>query len=324
MSTARTGLLMAAMTGLFLFVGLLLGGQAGMVIAFVFAAGMNVFAYWKSDQLVLRMHGAQRVTRAQAPELVSIVEKLSVRANLPMPAVYIIDSAQPNAFATGRNPENAAVAASAGLLKTLNRQEIEGVMAHELAHVQNRDTLTMTIIATLAGAISMLAQFSMFFGGNRNNPLGFLGAILIMILAPVAAMLVQMAISRTREYAADKTGAEISKNPLALASALSKLQNSARTTPNERAEGNPATAHMFIVNPLKGSSLSSLFSTHPNMEKRISKLQEQAAKMGQVSTKPIDHERYSRPDYTHSKNTPASTSVPDSGSVSKKPKSPWG
>jgi heat shock protein HtpX len=267
---------MAAMTGLFLAFGYLLGGAGGMMIAFLVAAGMNLFAYWNSDKMVLRMHGAREVDDASAPELVSLVRNLSHKAGLPMPKVYIIDNAQPNAFATGRDPANAAVAATTGLLRSLNREEVEGVMAHELAHVKNRDTLTMTITATIAGAISMLANFALFFGGNRNNPLGIIGTILLMILAPFAAMLVQMAISRTREFAADKAGAEISGKPQALASALEKLHMGAGRTVNEAAEKNPATAHMFIVNPLNGRSFDSLFSTHPRMEERIARLEEMA------------------------------------------------
>ncbi len=337
MSTARTGLLMVTMTTLFILIGLLLGGPVGMAIAFLFAIGMNVYAYWNSDKMVLRMHGAQQVDKTTAPELVGLVEHLSHKANLPVPKVYIIDSPQPNAFATGRNPDNAAVAATTGLLRSLNRSEIEGVMAHELAHVKNRDTLTMTITATLAGAISMLAQFSMFFGDNRNNPLGFLGSILVMILAPLAAMMVQMAISRTREYEADKIGAEISGNPLALASALAKLQRSATTTDNIRAEENPATAHMFIVNPLKGSSIDSLFSTHPNMENRIAKLEEQARNMGMNSarthyhSKPVQNKKATWASSIKSQKNTASrnhsqSSVPNAGKKAKSThnKSPWG
>lgn len=328
MSFARTALLMAAMTGLFLVFGAVLGGEAGMMIAFMIAAGMNIFAYWNSDKMVLRMHGARRVNRSSAPEFVDMVERLARQANLPMPAVYIIDSEQPNAFATGRNPENAAVAASAGLLRRLNRQEIEGVMAHELAHVKNRDTLTMTITATLAGAISMLANFALFFGGNRNNPLGLIGTILMMILAPMAAMLVQMAISRTREYAADKMGAEISGNPMALASALRKLQQGAEQTENPRAEASPATAHMFIVNPLRGKSFDSLFSTHPRMAERIKRLE---AMVGTIS-KPVDSRYYDRAPSQPSTQTrpskrPGGSSVPDSGTPPRddqKPKGPWG
>lgn len=276
MSSLRTALLMASMTALFMAVGALIGGEAGMMIALLFALGTNLFAYWNADEVVLKMYGARQVDARSAPQLVSIVEQLSVRAGLPYPKVYIIDNPQPNAFATGRNPQNAAVAATGGLLKLLNRAEIEAVMAHELAHVKNRDTLTMTITATLAGAISMLAQFGLFFGGNRNNALGLLGTILLIILAPLAAMLVQMAISRTREYAADKTGAEICGNPMALASALGKLQQGASTIDNREAEANPATAHLFIVNPLHGLKLDSLFSTHPRVEERIRRLSEMA------------------------------------------------
>lgn len=276
MSFARTALLMAAMTGLFLAFGYMLGGTGGMLIAFCIAGAMNLFAYWNSDKMVLSMHHAREVDDHTAPELVSMVRSLAARANLPMPKVYVIENAQPNAFATGRNPENAAVAATTGLLKTLNRSEIEGVMAHELAHVKNLDTLTMTITATIAGAISMLANFAMFFGGRRDNPLGLIGTILMMILAPMAAMLVQMAISRTREFAADRAGAEISGQPLALASALEKLHMGAARTTNEAAEDNPATAHMFIVNPLHGRTFDSLFSTHPRMEERIARLEAMA------------------------------------------------
>lgn len=272
MSTIRTGLLMAAMTALFMAVGALIGGETGMMLALMFALGTNLFAYWNADKVVLRMYNAREADARSAPELVGIVENLAVRAGLPKPKVYIIDNPQPNAFATGRNPENAAVAATSGLLRSLNRAEIEAVMAHELAHVKNRDTLTMTITATLAGAISMLAQFGLFFGGNRNNPLGLIGTILLIILAPLAAMLVQMAISRTREFAADKTGAEICGNPMALASALNKLHQGASTVDNREAEANPATAHLFIVNPLHGLNLDSLFSTHPRIEERIRRL----------------------------------------------------
>lgn len=273
MSFARTALLMAAMTGLFLAFGYMLGGSGGVVIAFLIAAAMNLFAYWNSDKMVLSMHGAKQVDERSAPELVGMVRALARRAGLPVPKVYIIDSAQPNAFATGRNPANAAVAATTGLLRMLNWDEVEGVMAHELAHVKNRDTLIMTITATIAGAISMLANFALFFGGNRNNPLGIVGTILMMILAPMAAMLVQMAISRTREFAADKTGAEISGQPLSLAKALEKIHMGASRTVNERAEQNPATAHLFIANPLRGRSFDNLFATHPRMEDRIARLE---------------------------------------------------
>ncbi|MFQ5957738.1 MAG: zinc metalloprotease HtpX [Alphaproteobacteria bacterium] len=280
MNYARTALLLAALTGLFVAVGYLLGGEAGMVIAFALAAGMNLFAYWNSDAMVLRMYRAREVDERTAPEFVGIVEQLAWRASLPMPQVYVIDADQPNAFATGRNPENAAVAATTGLLRTLDHEEIAGVMAHELAHVKNRDTLTMTITATIAGAIGMLANFALFFGGNRNNPLGIVGVILLMILAPLAAALVQMAISRAREYEADRVGAEICGRPLWLAAALEKLDRGARRVDNPAAENHPATAHMFIVNPLHGRRVDTLFSTHPAMENRIRRLRELAGATG--------------------------------------------
>jgi len=275
MSYAKTAILLAAMTALFLGAGYLLGGEGGMLIALVIALAMNAFAYWNSDKMVLRMYGAREVDKRSAPGFYGIVEQLARRAELPMPRVYIIDTPQPNAFATGRNPENAAVAATTGLLEILSQDEIAGVMAHELAHVKNRDTLIMTITATVAGALSMLANFALFFGGssnNRNNPLGLIGTILIMFLAPMAAALVQMAISRTREYEADRIGAEICGRPLWLASALEKLERGAQTVDNQIAEDNPATAHMFIVNPLHMRSMDNLFSTHPNMSNRIERL----------------------------------------------------
>jgi len=272
MNIFRTALLMAAMTALFMTVGALIGGQTGMIFALMFAVATNFFAYWNADKMVLKMYKAREVGAREAPELVSIVHGLAMKAQVPNPKIYLIENPQPNAFATGRNPENAAVAATTGLLKLLNRAEIEAVMAHELAHVKNRDTLTMTLTATIAGAISMLAQFGLFFGGNRNNGIGILGTILVVLLAPMAAMLVQMAISRTREFAADKTGAEICGNPMALASALNKLHRGAGDTTNEAAEKNPATAHIFIVNPLHGLRFDKLFSTHPRMEERISRL----------------------------------------------------
>ena len=283
MNTVRTGLLLAAMTALFLVAGYLLGGENGMLIAFVVAIGMNVFSYWNADKVVLRMFNAREVDARSAPRFYGIVEELARRARLPMPRVYVIDNPQPNAFATGRNPEHAAVAATTGLLQNLSRDEIAAVMAHELAHVKNRDTLTMTITATIAGAIGMLANFAFFFGGNRdNNPLGTVGTILVMILAPIAAMLVQMAISRTREYAADREGAEICGQPLWLAAALQKLEGAAHRIGNPAAERNPAAAHLFIVNPLHGRSMNSLFSTHPSMDDRIRKLREMAGGMRQA------------------------------------------
>lgn len=276
MNIFRTGILLAAMTALFLGVGYLIGGTGGAMVAFVFAAGMNVFAYWNSDKLVLRMNQARQVDRASAPDLVETVEHLARHAGLPVPKVYVVDQDQPNAFATGRNPENAAVAVTTGLMRILSHQELAGVVAHELAHIKNRDTLTMTITATIAGAISMLANFALFFGGNRNNPLGIVGALLLMILAPMAAMLVQMAISRTREYAADRTGAEICGRPIWLADALGKLESGARRIDNPVAENNPATAHLFIVNPLHAKRTDSLFTTHPNTQNRIAALHEMA------------------------------------------------
>jgi len=276
MNILRTGILLAAMTALFLAIGAMLGGEAGMLIALAVALAMNVFAYWNSDRMVLSVYGAREGTERDAPSYYRLVRQLADRANLPMPRVYIIENDQPNAFATGRNPENAAVAATTGLLRILSHEEIAGVMAHELAHVKNRDTLIMTITATIAGAISMLANFALFFGGNRNNPLGIVGAILIMILAPLGAALVQMAISRTREYAADAEGAAICGHPLWLASALAKLEQGAETIDNEEAEANPATAHMFIINPLHGRSMDNLFSTHPNTANRIAALRELA------------------------------------------------
>ncbi len=281
MNYTRTFMLMAAMTALFIGVGFLLGGEMGMLVALGVAVAMNLFAYWNSDKLVLRMYGAKETGPEQAPEFHAMVRDLAGRAGLPMPKVYIIEQDQPNAFATGRNPENAAVAATTGLLKRLNREEIAAVMAHELAHVRNRDTLIMTITATIAGAISMLANFALFFGNNRNNPLGIVGVILVMILAPLAASLVQMAISRAREYEADRIGAEICGNPLWLASALDKINAAAQRVDNNVDEANPATAHMFIINPLHAHKVDNLFSTHPNTQNRIARLQQMAQSMPQ-------------------------------------------
>lgn len=285
MTYARTALLLAAITGLFLAVGYLIGGTGGMVVAFVVAAAMNAYAYWNSDKIVLRMHNARPVTAAEAPEFVGLIAQLARQADMPMPAVYIIDSDQPNAFATGRDPEHAAVAATRGLLRLLSPEEIAGVMAHELAHVKSRDTLISTITATLAGAISMLANFAFFFGHDRNNPLGIIGVILTMLLAPVAAMLVQFAVSRTREYEADREGAELCGRPLWLASALAKIDQAARRIDNPLAERAPATAHLFIINPLHAHAVDSLFSTHPPTERRVARLREMAAHMGQTTAR---------------------------------------
>ncbi|MFP5468181.1 MAG: zinc metalloprotease HtpX [Alphaproteobacteria bacterium] len=277
MNYFRTALLLAAMTGLFLGVGFMLGGSGGMMIALFLALAMNGFAYWNSDKMVLGMYGAREVDEASAPEYVRMVRLLAQNAGLPMPKVYVIDNAQPNAFATGRNPEHASVAATTGLLQMLSPQELAGVMAHELAHIRNRDTLIMTITATIAGAISMLANFAMFSGDNRNNPLGIAGVLLLMVVGPMAAALVQMAISRGREYEADRNGAEICGRPLWLASALEKMSIAASQIDNVSAERNPATAHMFIINPLHSERMDSLFSTHPSTANRIARLQEIAA-----------------------------------------------
>ena len=268
---------MAALTALFLFVGFLIGGEAGMMIALLFATATNLFAYWNSDKALLRMYGARQVDESTSPDLVHTVRQLAGQAGLPMPKVYIVDNDQPNAFATGRNPEHAAVCVTTGLLARVNGEELAGVLSHELSHVRNRDTLTMTITATIAGAVSMLANFAYFFGGNdRRNPLGFVGLILAAIVAPIAAMLVQMAVSRTREFEADRMGAEISGRPLWLASALQKIDRAAAVIDNPEAQTHPATAHMFIINPLHGGGLSGLFSSHPSTEERIARLRAMA------------------------------------------------
>jgi heat shock protein HtpX len=282
MNYMRTAILLAGLTALFMAVGYLIGGGAGAVIALVVAAATNLFSYWNSDRLVLSMHGAQEVDERSAPELVAIVRELAQRAGLPMPRVYLMDSPQPNAFATGRNPQHAAVCATTGLLNTLGREEVAGVIGHELGHVWNRDTLTMTITATLAGAISMLAQFGMFFGGRRgnNSGLGVVGSLLMLVLAPLAAMIVQMAISRSREYAADNFGGRVSGRPDALASALVKISRVAESVPNETAEAHPTTAPLFIINPLSGRGMDNLFSTHPATENRVAALEALARQMG--------------------------------------------
>ena len=281
MSYLRTAILLAAMTALFMGVGFLIGGQSGMVIAFLVAGTMNLFAYWNSDKMVLRMYGAHEVDARSAPELYEMVSQLARAADLPMPKVYIMENPQPNAFATGRNPANAAVAVTTGLMQTLSREELGGVIAHELAHIKHRDTLLMTITATIAGAISMLANFGMFFGGrNDNNGAGIFGTLALVILAPLAAALVQMGISRTREYEADRIGAEISRQPLLLASALQKISRVAERVPNLPAEQNPASAHLFIVNPLSGARMDNLFSTHPNVENRVERLNAIAQQIG--------------------------------------------
>ncbi|MCB1510179.1 MAG: zinc metalloprotease HtpX [Hyphomicrobiaceae bacterium] len=285
MNYLKVALLLGVMTAIFVGMGALVGGQMGMAIAFVIALAMNAFSFWNSDSMVLRMHGAQEVDEATAPQYYRMVADLAGRAGLPMPRVYIMHSPQPNAFATGRDPAHSAVCASTGLLDALEPNEVAGVMAHELAHIRNRDTLIMTIAATIAGAISMLAnmlQFSMLFGGSRssnNKGLGIIGTLIAVFVAPMAAMLVQMAISRSREYVADHTGAQICGNPLWLASALEKIQAFAHRIPMDSAEDVPATAHMFIINPLTGQGFDNLFSTHPNTENRVAALHRLAEDM---------------------------------------------
>jgi heat shock protein HtpX len=281
MNYMRTAILLAGLTGLFMAVGYLIGGGSGALIALIIAAATNLFSYWNADKLVLSMHDAQQVDERSAPELVAIVRELAQSAGIPMPRVYVMDSPQPNAFAVGRNPQHAAVCATTGLINTLSRDEIAGVIGHELAHVRNHDTLTMTITATIAGAISMLAQFGMFFrGGGRNNNLGIVGSMLMLILAPLAAMIVQMAISRTREYAADNLGARISGRPDALAAALVKISHVAEAVPNDTAKTHPTTAPLFIINPLSGRGMDNLFSTHPSTANRVAALDELSREMG--------------------------------------------
>ncbi|HZT50194.1 MAG TPA: zinc metalloprotease HtpX [Hyphomicrobiaceae bacterium] len=285
MNFAKTGLLLAVLTGILVAMGGVVGGTGGMVIALVIAAGINLFSLWQSDKMVLGMYGAEEVDARSGGEYYRIVADLARRAELPMPRVYVMNNPQPNAFATGRSPQNAAVCASTGLLEMLTPDEVAGVMAHELSHVKNYDTLTMAVAATIGGAVSMLAQYLQFgalFGGNRdnNNGIGWIGALVAMIVAPLAAMLVQMAISRSREYQADRLGGMICGEPLALASALRKIEGYAHEIRNEPAEAAPATAHLFIINPLTGEGMDNLFSTHPNTENRIAELEKLAAEMG--------------------------------------------
>ncbi|MGI9498591.1 MAG: zinc metalloprotease HtpX [Geminicoccaceae bacterium] len=288
MNYARTALLLAAMTGLFLAIGYLLGGVGGAMIAFVIALAMNGWSYWNSDKAVLRMQDARPVTRAEAPGLVGMVEDLARKGGLPTPAVYIMDTSQPNAFATGRDPVNAAVAVTRGLMNTCSEEELAGVIAHELAHIKNRDTLIMTITATIAGAIGFLTQFGLLFGRGRDNPLGMIGTLLVVFLAPVAAMLVQMAISRTREFSADKEGAEICGHPEWLASALELIERQGRGMTNARAQENPATAHLFIINPLRSGGLSGLFRTHPPTTERIRRLKSMSKGRPATAKRPWD------------------------------------
>lgn len=274
----KTTILFAAILALFMTIGGLIGGREGMMMALLVGGGMNFFAYWFSDKMVLRMYNAQPVDETSSPYLYNMVRDLATRAELPMPRVYLIDEAQPNAFATGRNPENAAVAATTGIVSLLSERELRGVMAHELAHVKHRDILTSTIAATLAGAISALANFAMFFGGRdeEGRPANAVVSIIVAIIAPLAAMLIQMAISRAREFEADRGGAEISGDPLALASALGKIDAYARGIPFPTAEAHPATAQMMIMNPLAGGGIDTLFSTHPKTAERIARLEAMA------------------------------------------------
>ena len=275
----KTAMLMAAIMALFGAVGAALGGKQGMLLALVLGGGMNFFSYWFSDKMVLKMYNAREVDEFSAPQFYNMVRELAAKARMPMPKVYIIDEAQPNAFATGRNPENAAVAATTGILRLLSAREIRGVMAHELAHVQHRDILISTISATMAGAISMLANFAMFFGGrdSEGRPANPIVSILVMILAPLAATVIQLAISRAREYEADRGGAEISGDPDALADALEKINAYARGIPMATAEAHPETAQMMIMNPLSGGGLRGLFSTHPPAEERVARLRAMAS-----------------------------------------------
>lgn len=322
MNYLRTAMLLAGLTALFMGVGYLIGGASGAMIALVVAAATNLFTYWNSDRMVLSMYGAHEVDRASAPELVGLVAELASRAGLPMPRVFLMDEPQPNAFATGRNPENAAVAVTTGLMRQLSREELAGVIAHELAHIKHHDTLLMTITATIAGAISMLAQFGMFFGGNRdNNGPGILGSILMMILAPLGAMLVQMAISRTREYAADNLGARIAGQPMWLASALVKIENAAHQVTNVEAERNPATAHMFIINPLSGHGVDNLFATHPSTQNRIAALQRLAAELGAQAAPSVGANENYPPQGPWGR---SSSRGPSGGSARGPARGPWG
>lgn len=277
---AKTFMLMAALTALFMGLGAMLGGSTGAVIALVVAAGMNLMGYWNADKAVLSMSGAREVDARTAPDLLRLVHDLADGAGMPRPKVYVIETDQPNAFATGRDPDHAAVAATTGLLRRLTREEVAAVMAHELAHIRNRDTLIMTVTATFAGAISMLANFALFFGGDRDRPGGLLGTLALMILAPMAAALVQMAISRSREYEADRVGAEICGEPMWLAGALKKIDAFARGIDNNAAERNPALAHLFIINPLHAHAHDALFSTHPSTANRVAALEQMVAEAG--------------------------------------------
>ncbi|MEN2977042.1 zinc metalloprotease HtpX [Tistrella bauzanensis] len=289
MNHIRTALLLAAMTGLFMAVGYLIGGGGGMMVALAIAVVMNGVAWWNADKMVLRMYGARPVDQRSAPDLHAMVARLAANAGLPMPTLYIIDEAQPNAFATGRSPEKGAVAVTRGLLQALSPDEVAGVVAHELAHIRNRDTLIMTVTSVIAGAIAMLANFAFFFGGSRDengngNALGFVGVLLVSLLAPFAAALVQMAISRSREYEADRIGADICGRPDWLASALERLEYASRRVVNGHAEHNPASANLFIVNPLKSNAIDSMFRTHPTTADRVARLRAMVPGAGAART----------------------------------------
>ena len=317
MNHLKTFTLLAALTALFVGLGYLIGGPTGMLIALVFAGGMNLFSYWNADRIVLKMYRAQPVDEqhpnAVVRTYVADVVQMARDAGLPRPVIAIIPNDQPNAFATGRNPANAAVCATTGLLDMLTREEIRGVMAHELAHVKNRDTLTMTVTATVAGAIAALANFALFFGGDdRERPGGIIGTLALMILAPMAAGLVQMAISRGREYEADRVGAEIAGDPHSLASALQKIEGHARQIMNPTAERNPASGQLFIINPLAGRGADNLFSTHPATGNRVKALMELGLNMGVNRVRPVVAEIA---------RGPVSTSVPSTPSA---PRGPWG
>jgi len=280
LNAMRTTFFLAALTGLFMVIGFVVGGQPGMVLALGFSIATNAVAYWNADKMILRLQNAEPLGRSRAPQLFNIVETLSARAKIPTPRLFIIHTAQPNAFATGRNPANSTVVVSSGLLENLEAHEVGAVIAHELAHIRSRDTLIMTISATFAGAISMLAQFGLFFGSrSSSNPVGPIGSILMIVLAPVVALLVQMAISRTREYEADRDGAEISGDPLALATALEKISKLARNFENPWARRNSGMAHLFIINPLAGPGGDNLFSTHPDVKNRIAALRQMASEV---------------------------------------------
>jgi len=325
MNAVRTTFLLAALTGLFMAVGFVVGGQGGMLLALGFSVVTNMIAYWNADKIVLRLQNAEPLDPRRAPEIYEAVEALARRAGIPMPKLYLIHSDQPNAFATGRNPDNAAVAISSGLVQHLTLREISAVIAHELAHIRSRDTLTMTITATLAGAISMLAQFGLFFGGrNSNNPLGPIGALAMVIIAPLAAMMVQMAISRTREYEADRDGAEISGDPLALASALEKISHLAKNFENRWARRTPGLAHMYIVNPLAGDRMDNLFATHPDVRNRIAALEKMAAEMGAMQPRRPEAKRVRRPAPGNSGNPGWRVPTTRRHERDAHPKGPWG